>query len=144
MIAKKNRGLNSSFTVRKISNGEGVERVFQTHSKLITEIKVKRKGDVEERSSISFVKEVVNLPELKKRSNQLTKKYWAIFLLTLSIVFSNIAYSIDADIKLPDGFQIELYTDQVPGARSLAHGDNYLFISSMEEGNLYAIDIDGL
>ena len=89
------------------------------------------------------MKEVVNLPELKKRSNQLTKKYWAIFLLTLSIVFSNIAYSIDADIKLPDGFQIELYTDQVPGARSLAHGDNYLFISSMEEGNLYAIDIDG-
>ena len=46
VIAKKNRGLNSSFTVRKISNGEGVERVFQTHSKLITEIKVKRKGDV--------------------------------------------------------------------------------------------------
>ena len=45
VIAKKNRGLNSSFTVRKISNGEGVERVFQTHSKLITEIKVKRKGD---------------------------------------------------------------------------------------------------
>ena len=41
VIAKKNRGLNSSFTVRKISNGEGVERVFQTHSKLITEIKVK-------------------------------------------------------------------------------------------------------
>ena len=36
VIAKKNRGLNSSFTVRKISNGEGVERVFQTHSKLIT------------------------------------------------------------------------------------------------------------
>jgi len=89
------------------------------------------------------VKEVVNLPELKKRSNQLTKKYWAIFLLTLSIVFSNIAYSIDADIKLPDGFQIELYTDQVPGARSLAQGDNYLFVSSMEEGNLYAINIDG-
>ena len=46
VIAKKNRGLNSSFTVRKISNGEGVERVFQTHSKLITEVKVKRKGDV--------------------------------------------------------------------------------------------------
>ena len=46
VIAKKNRGLNSSFTVRKISNGEGVERVFQTHSKLITEIKVKRNGDV--------------------------------------------------------------------------------------------------
>ena len=46
VIAKKNRGLNSAFTVRKISHGEGVERVFQTHSKVITEIKVKRRGDV--------------------------------------------------------------------------------------------------
>jgi len=46
VIAKKNRGLNSSFTVRKISNGEGVERVFQTYSPLVAEIKVKRRGDV--------------------------------------------------------------------------------------------------
>lgn len=46
VIAKKNRGLNSSFTVRKISHGEGVERVFQTHSPLVNEIIVKRRGDV--------------------------------------------------------------------------------------------------
>ena len=46
VIAKKNRGLNSSFTVRKISNGEGVERVFQTYSPMVMEIKVKRRGDV--------------------------------------------------------------------------------------------------
>ena len=46
VIAKRNRGLNSSFTVRKISHGEGVERVFQTHSPLIGAIKVKRRGDV--------------------------------------------------------------------------------------------------
>ena len=46
VIAKRNRGLNSSFTVRKISHGEGVERVFQTHSPLIAEISVKRRGDV--------------------------------------------------------------------------------------------------
>ncbi|MCP4048909.1 MAG: 50S ribosomal protein L19 [Gammaproteobacteria bacterium] len=45
-IAIKNRGLNSAFTVRKISHGTGVERVFQTHSKLIDSIKVKRRGDV--------------------------------------------------------------------------------------------------
>ena len=45
-IAKKNRGLNSSFTVRKISHGEGVERVFQTYSPLVSEIKVSRRGDV--------------------------------------------------------------------------------------------------
>ncbi len=46
VLAKKNRGLNSSFTVRKISHGEGVERVFQTYSPVVAEIKVKRRGDV--------------------------------------------------------------------------------------------------
>jgi large subunit ribosomal protein L19 len=46
VIAKKNRGLNSSFTVRKISHGEGVERVFQTHSPSISEVSVKRRGSV--------------------------------------------------------------------------------------------------
>jgi large subunit ribosomal protein L19 len=46
VIAKRNRGLNSSFTVRKISSGEGVERTFQTYSPLIASIEVKRKGDV--------------------------------------------------------------------------------------------------
>nr|VFK53060.1 MAG: large subunit ribosomal protein L19 [Candidatus Kentron sp. TUN]VFK53808.1 MAG: large subunit ribosomal protein L19 [Candidatus Kentron sp. TUN]VFK59538.1 MAG: large subunit ribosomal protein L19 [Candidatus Kentron sp. TUN] len=46
VIARRNRGLNSSFTVRKISHGEGVERVFQTHSPAIDDISVKRRGDV--------------------------------------------------------------------------------------------------
>jgi len=46
VIAKRNRGLNSSFTVRKISHGEGVERVFQTHSPVVADIKVKRRGAV--------------------------------------------------------------------------------------------------
>ncbi len=46
MIAKKNRGLNSSFTVRKISHGEGVERVFQTYSPTVASLTVKRRGDV--------------------------------------------------------------------------------------------------
>jgi len=46
VIAKRNRGLNSAFIVRKISNGEGVERTFQTHSPLIASIEVKRRGDV--------------------------------------------------------------------------------------------------
>jgi large subunit ribosomal protein L19 len=46
VIAKKNRGLNSAFTVRKISNGVGVERVFQTHSPLVAGIEVKRRGAV--------------------------------------------------------------------------------------------------
>ncbi|WHI52529.1 50S ribosomal protein L19 [Microbulbifer sp. MLAF003] len=46
VIGKRNRGLNSSFTVRKISHGVGVERTFQTHSPLVDSIKVKRRGDV--------------------------------------------------------------------------------------------------
>ncbi|MEY3220456.1 MAG: ribosomal subunit protein [Pseudomonadota bacterium] len=46
VIAKRNRGFNSAFTVRKISNGEGVERVFQTHSPLIESVTVKRRGAV--------------------------------------------------------------------------------------------------
>jgi len=46
VIAKKNRGLNSSFTVRKLSHGEGVERVFQTHSPAVDSVEVMRRGDV--------------------------------------------------------------------------------------------------
>jgi large subunit ribosomal protein L19 len=46
VIAKRNRGVNSSFIVRKISSGEGVERTFQTYSPLIASIELKRKGDV--------------------------------------------------------------------------------------------------
>ena len=46
VIAKRNRGINSAFTVRKISNGEGVERTFQSYSPLIAKIEVKRRGDV--------------------------------------------------------------------------------------------------
>ncbi|NBR27237.1 MAG: 50S ribosomal protein L19 [Betaproteobacteria bacterium] len=46
VIAKRNRGLNSAFTVRKVSSGEGVERTFQSYSPLIASVEVKRKGDV--------------------------------------------------------------------------------------------------
>src|SRR5690606_11631166 len=46
VIAKRNRGLNSSFTVRKVSHGEGVQRVFQTYSPSVGAIEVKRRGDV--------------------------------------------------------------------------------------------------
>ncbi|MEM8499121.1 MAG: 50S ribosomal protein L19 [Pseudomonadota bacterium] len=46
VLGKRNRGLNSAFTVRKISHGVGVERTFQTYSPLVAEIKVKRRGDV--------------------------------------------------------------------------------------------------
>ena len=46
VIGKRNRGLNSAFTLRKVSNGVGVERTFQTYSPLVNDIKVKRRGDV--------------------------------------------------------------------------------------------------
>ena len=46
VIAKRNRGLNSAFTVRKISHGEGVERVFQTYSPVVDSVEVRRRGDV--------------------------------------------------------------------------------------------------
>jgi large subunit ribosomal protein L19 len=46
VIGKRNRGLNSSFTVRKMSHGEGVERVFQTYSPVLADVQVKRRGDV--------------------------------------------------------------------------------------------------
>ena len=55
VIAKRNRGLNSSFTVRKISYGEGVERVFQTHSPLVASIEVRRRGDVR-RAKLYFLR----------------------------------------------------------------------------------------
>ena len=56
VIAKRNRGINSAFTVRKISHGEGVERVFQTHSPSIADIKVKRRGDVR-RAKLYYLRE---------------------------------------------------------------------------------------
>ena len=56
VIAKRNRGLNSSFTVRKISSGVGVERAFQLHSPIIDSISVKRRGDVR-RAKLYYLRE---------------------------------------------------------------------------------------
>ncbi len=57
VIAKRNRGLNSAFTVRKISHGVGVERVFQTHSPAVNSIEVKRRGDVR-RAKLYYLREL--------------------------------------------------------------------------------------
>ena len=56
VIAKRNRGLHSAFTVRKISSGEGVERVFQTHSPVVDSITVKRRGAVR-RAKLYYLRE---------------------------------------------------------------------------------------
>ncbi len=57
VIAKRNRGINSAFTVRKISHGEGVERAFQTYSPLVAEIIVKRRGKVR-RAKLYYLREL--------------------------------------------------------------------------------------
>ena len=57
VIAVKSRGLHSAFTVRKISNGVGVERVFQTHSPIVDSIEVKRRGDVRQ-SKLYYLREL--------------------------------------------------------------------------------------
>ncbi len=72
VIAKRNRGLNSSFTVRKISHGEGVERVFQTHSPLIASINVKRRGDVRKAK-------LYHLRDLRGRAARIKEKLGAGF-----------------------------------------------------------------
>jgi large subunit ribosomal protein L19 len=56
VIAKRNRGFNSSFTVRKVSHGEGVERTFQTYSPAVNDIQVKRRGDVR-RAKLYYLRE---------------------------------------------------------------------------------------
>jgi len=56
VIAKRNRGLNSSFIVRKISSGEGVERTFQTYSPMLASIEIKRRGDVR-RAKLYYLRE---------------------------------------------------------------------------------------
>src|ERR1700675_2881682 len=82
VIARRNRGLNSSFIVRKISSGEGVERTFQTYSPLIASIEVKRRGDVRraklyylrERSGKSArIREKLKLHSAEKRSTGATE-----------------------------------------------------------------------
>jgi len=67
VIAKRNRGLNSAFTVRKMSHGEGVERVFQTHSPVIKGITIKQRGDVRKAK-------LYHLRELTGRSARIKEK----------------------------------------------------------------------
>jgi len=67
VIAAKSRGINSAFTVRKISNGIGVERVFQTHSPIVDSIEIKRRGDVRQAK-------LYYLRELSGRKARITEK----------------------------------------------------------------------
>ena len=71
VIAKRNRGLNSSFTVRKISYGVGVERTFQTFSKLVDSITVKRRGDVRQ-AKLYYLRELTG--RAARISEKLDKK----------------------------------------------------------------------
>lgn len=73
VIAKRNRGLNSAFTVRKISHGEGVERVFQTYSPLIDSIEVKRRGDVR-RAKLYYLRDLSG--KAARIKEKVIKKGW--------------------------------------------------------------------
>lgn len=73
VIAKRNRGLNSAFTVRKISAGEGVERTFQTYSPLVAAVEVKRRGDVR-RAKLYYLRQRSGKSARIKEKLELTKK----------------------------------------------------------------------
>jgi large subunit ribosomal protein L19 len=73
VIAKRNRGLNSAFTVRKISAGEGVERTFQTYSPLVAAIEVKRRGDVR-RAKLYYLRQRSGKSARIKEKLEFTKK----------------------------------------------------------------------
>jgi large subunit ribosomal protein L19 len=79
VIARRNRGLNSSFTVRKISHGEGVERVFQTHSPIIKSVEVKRRGDVR-RAKLYTIRELSG--KAARIKEKLVKKVGAVAVPT--------------------------------------------------------------
>ncbi|CAL4043282.1 50S ribosomal protein L19 [Buchnera aphidicola (Tetraneura ulmi)] len=74
VISKKNRQLNSSFCVRKISNGEGVERVFQTHSPIIEKISIIRKGDVKKSKLYYLRNRTGKSAKIKEKSYEKIKK----------------------------------------------------------------------
>ena len=73
VIAKRNRGLNSAFTVRKISAGEGVERTFQTYSPLVAAVEVKRRGDVR-RAKLYYLRQRSGKSARIKEKLEFTKK----------------------------------------------------------------------
>ena len=78
VIAKRNRGINSAFTVRKISHGEGVERVFQTYSPMIANITVKRRGNVR-RAKLYYLR------DLSGRKARIKEKVYSIVIFLGSV-----------------------------------------------------------
>ena len=80
VIAKRNRGLNSNFIVRKISSGEGVERTFQLYSPLIAKIEVKRRGDVR-RAKLYYLRE-------RSGNLRVSKKNWCVAIRRLRLLRS--------------------------------------------------------
>ncbi len=81
VIAIRNRGLHSAFTVRKISNGEGVERVFQTHSPVVDSISVKRRGAVRKAKLYYLRERTGKAARIKER------RPWAVLLLAMGYFF---------------------------------------------------------
>lgn len=91
VIAKRNRGLNSAFTVRKISHGEGVERVFQTHSPVIKAIEVKRRGSVRQAK-------LYYLRDLSGKSARIKEKLTSKNKIAASAVVTSKPNQVDVDV----------------------------------------------
>jgi len=91
VIAKRNRGLNSAFTVRKISHGEGVERVFQTHSPVIKAIEVKRRGSVRQAK-------LYYLRDLSGKSARIKEKLTSKNKIAASAVVTSKPSQVDVDV----------------------------------------------
>ena len=91
VIAKRNRGLNSAFTVRKISHGEGVERVFQTHSPVIKSIEVKRRGSVRQAK-------LYYLRDLSGKSARIKEKLTSKNKIAASVVVTSKPSQVDVDV----------------------------------------------
>ena len=114
VIAKRNRGLHSAFTVRKISNGEGVERAFQTHSPVVDSITVKRRGAVrraklyylrERSGKAARIKEKLSSQSNSRRVRRLLKKPAAFGGLFLCMKFENLL-SEAIDKAMPIWFEL--------------------------------------
>ena len=91
VIAKRNRGLNSAFTVRKISHGEGVERVVQTHSPVIKSIEVKRRGSVRQAK-------LYYLRDLSGKSARIKEKLTSKNKIAASVVVTSKPSQVDVDV----------------------------------------------
>jgi ribosomal protein L19 len=150
VIAKSNRGFNSSFTVRKMSHGEGVERTFQSHSPSIADVTIKRRGSVRRAKLYIFAICRQGRPPSEEKFDPAPRH-------ATHSVRRDRGYGIArrharagggsdlAQLRLPLGFRIEVWADGVDNARSLARSESgTVYVGTRTAGKVYAVrDRDG-